>query len=317
MYTNGILALHPNKKFNAAQLKRSFLLQEETYVTNVEYFIAFHKYDGDSKQAEELEMLLASNIVIDANEKFGIQDFLSLEPVDTEFKLVKDAFEDAKSNLFKSLGHIAHPNQEVMVCVVGNGNSEHINNTQRLLASVENLRENYIARVLSNISSKTFQPISQPRLNTGVVPTIDALRLEILNYPVVNADISWHRLWEFKQDEDTKLHVKRFNRLIAELFNTRKNLREIQDEIQYRLEEYTKHVQLADLRYKSSKRVFIFKSAEALIEGVSATPITLLGPISDTLNNILNIDKDRVEYLQAKNSAPDREVSLLYELNNI
>lgn len=319
MHINGILALHPNKKFNVAQLKKSFLLQEETYVTNVEYFIACHKYEdnGDYEQAKELEMLLTSNILIDADEKFGVQRYLTRKPDDTELKLVRDAFEDAQCKLFKLMGYTTNPEQEVMINIVGNESAMYSKDTLRLLAAVENLRESYFARVLSHITSKTFQPITQPSLNTGVVPTISALRLEILNYPVINVDISWHRLWEFKQDKDTKLHVNRFNRLITELFTTKKTPREIEDEIQYRLEEYTKHVRLAELRYQSSKRVCIFNLTKALVEALTSTPVALFGPVSDSLNNILNIDKDKVEFLQAKNSAPDREVSLLYELNNL
>lgn len=316
MLANGLLSLHPNRRINTKLLKRSFLFQDKTYVTNSEHFIAAQRYEGlgNIGQADEIEMLIASNIIQCADEEFNINESLSLNSSNDELVTAYEAFKKAESELLNSMGLSVNRDKVCNLTFVGNQISKDMTS---YIDKLESLKEHYLTRVLQARTSKQFFPLSGSKIITGVLPKIPAMKLEVLNYPMIDTDISWQRLLEFKQDETTKKHFVRFNRLLNRLLTSLNTTQEVYEEIEYMLSEYKEYVELAQMKYKKSKRVFYLKWTEAIIEGLAGTPLELLKPASVMLNSYLNIDRDHVEYLQAKHNAPEKEVSLLYEIQNL
>lgn len=313
MLTDGIMVLHPNMRVNTELLKRSLLFQDKTYVFNAEHFIEAQRYEqlGNIKQADELEMLIESHIVQCAEDISG--NFVNI-PKNEDLVTIYDMYRKAESTLYESLGLKANREQNNSITFVGNNiSSEKLT----VLKKLEGIKEHYLSRVLSHKTSRTFYPLSGSSIVTGVLPKVDALRLEVLNYPMIDSDVTWRRLWEFKQDRDTQKHLVRFNRLLKRLLSTMHSTKEIGEEIEYLLQEYTKHVKLAEMRYQASKRVIFFKCIDSALRVLLEPSLGMVNLTSNILGNVLNINKEHIEFLQAKHSSPEKEVSLLYEIQKL
>lgn len=316
MLANGLLSLHPNRRINTKLLKRSYIFQDRTYVANAEHFIAAQRYEGlgNTEQADEIEMLLASKIIHCADEEFRISECLIQKSPNEELARIHRAFKKAELELFQSMGLNVNPVQIHALTFVGGQVSKDM--TSQII-KLEGLKEHYFTRVLNTRTSEQFFPLSGASIITGVLPKIPAMKIEVLNYPMIDTDISWQRLFDFKQDETTKKHFVRFNRLLSRLLTSLDTTQEIYEEVEYMLGEYKEYIELAEMKYKTSKRVIYLKCAEAVIESLVGSPLEFFKPASVILNNHFNINKDYVEYLQTKQNAPEKEVSLLYEIQNL
>ena len=313
MLTNGIMTLHPNMRIDMELLKRSLIFQDKSYVFNSEYFIAAQRYEqlGNTKQADELEMLIESQIIHCAE---GISGNLVNVPTEEDLVTIFDMYRKAECTLFESSGLKANREQDNFITFVGNNIS---NEKLGFLKKLEGVKEHYLSRVLSHKISKTFYPLSGSSVVTGVLPKVDTLRLEVLNYPTIDTSMTWRRLWEFKQDKETQAHLVRFNRLLKRLLSTMHSTKEIIEEIEYLLQEYTRHVELAEMRYKASKRVIFFKCPDSILEALTDPILGMVKFTSKIFDNVLNIKKEHIEFMQAKHNAPEKEVSLLYEIQKL
>lgn len=126
-------------------------------------------------------------------------------------------------------------------------------------ASIFNSRKNIDAYPIVNDMSLPLE-ISSKKLKV--------VQLVVNKIPVLDKNIPWSDVFQFKNDTDTKQKFLALRTWIADLATTDLSVNELEDKIEYAFDQYEKHLQINKMKYEKSLIETIVVKGSELVENL-------------------------------------------------
>lgn len=301
MARRGFVLLHPNRNHEFDSLKNAYLLYDEITLSDVDHFIFAQRSAsglGKERIALELERIIDKNIFNIAKTPTE-KDIENLAKKDNNFRRI--CLDTTKVYLKYDSEVKRHTN------AIKNNEDQGdllINNFE-LLMQYEHLREKLFSEYYSITTGEQYSPIRNNSYSTGVLDRSEVIELVINKFPVVDSKENWEKIIEFKNDDSTRLNYLRFREFTKNLSDKNLTANEVEEEIEYLIEEYKNHMNHAQLMYKNGHRKALFLTSLKFTENL------LRLKLSDAFNSLYSIKEKRLELLEAEKKAPGKEVALL------
>lgn len=131
----------------------------------------------------------------------------------------------------------------------------------------------------------------------------------IKNFPIISNEISTKHLCEFKSDAEACLKLKRLKNWAVDLSKSDLNAKEINQKIEYLLEEYKMHLNLHHLKYDTGiVETFVTTGLEA-IENILKLNLSKVAKL------FFDIRKQELNLLEAENNLIGKEVAYIHHLH--
>ena len=139
----------------------------------------------------------------------------------------------------------------------------------------------------------------------------DVIRLVIENLPTPDKNTSWESIIEFKSNPD---NIGKFAGLSNWMNNSTKSgssIAEIKDELEYKLYQYRKSLELHKIKYHSGRLQRIIVGTAELIENTARLKF------SNIAKGLFSTHHEKIDLLNAELTAPGSEIAYLYEAQKI
>lgn len=302
MARKAFISLHPNRIRNFDILKNPYFLYDEVVVTDVDIFLKAHSSGpyARPKVAERLNYLLDKNILksVPTITLEELNEQAEKSEVFSELYIETDKVYEERERFYHKL---LKANKKGLL----KGEPEEY---LRLNFEFEKIKEKLFAEYYSIKTGDAYSPILENSYSTGVLNQSSVVELIIAKFPVVELSEDWDKLAEFRSDDSTRIKYLRFREFTKKLASKNLTAIEVEEEIEYLVEEYKNHMSLANLKYN-----------EGVIKGIFLTSLKFTEnliklKLSSAFESLYSIKEKKVELLEARNSAPGKEISLLVDI---
>jgi len=149
------------------------------------------------------------------------------------------------------------------------------------------------------------KPLSSNSLNNKNT-VISAI---IKNFPVINSDISWTELSDFKKE--TNLDHLRLKNYINQLANEDLSRNELEERIEYEIRQLEKRYEYYNVDYKSGKLQAYFIFGAKLLEDLANKKFFNLA------NRILEFKKTKIQLMDDELNIQNNELSYIIKAKNL
>jgi len=168
--------------------------------------------------------------------------------------------------------------------------------------------------VLNKKDQNTYTPIIRSSYHNFSVneyySASTVLKVLIKKFPSLSDDIKLENFVDFKNDPDTKLKLARLRDWTLEISKKPYSEKEIEQKIDYLLQEYAKQLEIHKLKYNLGYiETFVTTSLEVL-ENIAKLNFSKAARV------LFDIGKQKINLLEAEQNMIGKELALLYELNN-
>lgn len=131
----------------------------------------------------------------------------------------------------------------------------------------------------------------------------EVLNIALLKFPVVDNNISWERIIEFKNDSDSHLKFLKLLNWSTDLTKSKYTYQELKEKIDFLTLEYEDALKLHELKYSiSTFQSFVLGAAE-FIENLIKLKFASI------LKSALEVKKQKIEMLAAEKQLPGNEIA--------
>ncbi len=293
MARNTFISLHPNRIRDFDSLKNHYFLTDGIVASDVASFMSAHSSSTYARPqvASSLEYLL-KNEVIKESPSFSYNDLESLS-----------CQSDSFMTMLNDVNRVLLARDKMLQ--KARKKSDYADDYANLNIEFEKLKEKLYAEYLTFSTGNVHSPMENNYYNTGVLNQHDVVEFVINKFPVIDVNEDWQKIIELKQDESTNLKHLRFREFTKKLVRENLSPLEIQEEIEYLIEEYKNHMASAKIKYNYGTRKSIFMTSLKVVENL----VTL--NISGAVESLYTFSENKLELLEAKDSAPGKEIALL------
>lgn len=206
---------------------------------------------------------------------------------------------------------------EISYEVAYNNNEKSIRYFFDLLESqqkIQDLNSRCYSMKLNAINKNNYTPVLQNPNNQYLEEhTVknSAVYSILINKIPTPTEFNYVQLLELKSDSDFKLKTYRLRNWINEISKENLSIKEIEQKLEYLLEEYTHQFSLHKMKYNiSSFESFITLTADT-IENLARLKF---GAVAKT---IFDIQKSDIAFLEAETNFTGREVALIHKIKNL
>jgi hypothetical protein len=182
------------------------------------------------------------------------------------------------------------------------------------ILEMEELMSEYRTRIGSfyfnlNSTDKVYVPITRllklDSITNNKRNQDTVLNIVLNNFPEIDQNSSWERILEFKSDTDSiqkKLALRRWINNIS-----RMNLKpyEVNDELEYLINEYQDSLKLHKLKYSSSK-----------LSAILTFPFKLWKDPVEAVSSLFTLKEKKIELLESERNSPGREFAYITKINS-
>ena len=137
----------------------------------------------------------------------------------------------------------------------------------------------------------------------------DVLYLILKKFPIISEDIHIDKIIELKNDSDLKSRYYELRDFITTISKSNLSLNEINDKIEFLLDQYRERLELHKLKYHTSVFETFCISTTQFLEDM------LKFKLSTAIKSIFEINKKKIEVIEAEKNIPGRELSYIYKVS--
>lgn len=179
-------------------------------------------------------------------------------------------------------------------------------------------------RAVSQIDSRICSVLLNRKTNDSFTPIIrnsmygldresDLHKTAVLNvlmkrFPTLNDNLDCERFVDFKKDPDTQVKLARLRNWVLEISKEDYTEKEIEQKIEWLLDEYTQQLEIYKLKYHFGNIETIVTTSLEIIESLLKLKF---GKIAEAL---FKIRQNRVSLLEAEQNATGRELAYIYKV---
>ncbi len=163
-------------------------------------------------------------------------------------------------------------------------------------ANIFNSRKNVEAYPIVKNMSLPFE-ISSKKLKV--------VQLLLNRIPVLDKDIPWNDIFQFKNDPETKQKFLALRNWIADLAQTDLSVNELEDKIEYAFQQYEKHLQINKMKFKKSVLETVVVQGSELLENLIKLKI---GKIA---KEIFEYKQLEINVLESELNAAGKEIAYI------
>ena len=168
--------------------------------------------------------------------------------------------------------------------------------------------------ILNNKDQNVYTPIIRSNYYNFATPdhfsTSSVLSVLLNKFPTPSTDVELDKFIDFKNDPDTQLKLARLKDWILEISKKNYSEKEIEQKIDYLLQEYTAQLDLHKLKYNLGYiETFVTISLEVL-ENVAKLNLSKAAKV------LFDLSKQDISLLEAEQKLPGKELAFLHKLNN-
>lgn len=165
-----------------------------------------------------------------------------------------------------------------------------------------------INKELLEIAITTAENIKERRFDYDVLGTLedsDVVEVVLQNIPIADEDVSWEQILDFRNDENSKIHIINLRRWINKLSCENLSIKQTQEEIDYLISSYHDHM-----------RFHKMKTQLGIIETIVSVPLDIAEQLiklkwSNIAKSLFFIRKRKLALMEAERSAPGRELAYI------
>lgn len=183
---------------------------------------------------------------------------------------------------------------------------------QSLVREAHLLGQTYSARVLATHFGATLACDALPIIPAHPLPLRDSavdagsvIDLVLSNMPVPDESTSWESIIDFRSDDEARKARNRLRRWMHKFASAKSSVREVNDELEYLLDEYRSYMRLHRIKTQHSKlETVLTVSAEALENLVTFH-------LSNAVKALFSWRKEKIALLEAEQAAPGRDIAYI------
>jgi len=153
----------------------------------------------------------------------------------------------------------------------------------------------------------TLEPPGATQITTS---KSDVLHIVFNHFPRIREDVTFENILEFRQNPDIKSRFFAFRNFISNLSREKLSYEEIEDKLEYLLNEYSTAFDKLQAKYDYGKFEALLITTAEIIESL------LKKQISNLVKAACGISKKKMELLEGEKNLPGRETSYLYKIED-
>lgn len=161
-------------------------------------------------------------------------------------------------------------------------------------------------------SLKQFKSIKKSERNSVINTTkkVDVVNVVLGKLPIPSKQAALQDILEFKSDKENLRKIRDLNRWINKVSTSNTPQREIEDEIDYLLNEYERILKLNKLKFNYSKTEIILNITLGTLEKLIKIQWSKLG------EGFIEFKKAKADFKLAESQATGRELAYLFEISD-
>jgi hypothetical protein len=291
--------------------KRDTLFFDQILVWNIKNSLNFFHVLGWSDLVRELEFLIKNEIILDLYNSKTNSKFQSLNN-EQKVELATALDLSELQNILSSEREM----KEVLERIKSIVKSENINEIQKGLDKYLQIFLNTDPRTrsfsaiigeLENFTTipilKNFESFDFPAKNHGLKQ--DIVKLVINAMPTPNEDVSWEQILDFKSDSDSRSKFLAIRNWINEVSISNLKLNEIQEKLEYLIDQYEKHMRFHNLKSKKGILEAIVITSAEIAENLAKLKV------GELAKGLFSIKNKQLYLMEEEMKAPGREVAYI------
>ncbi|MBI5371460.1 MAG: hypothetical protein HZA79_05470 [Sphingobacteriales bacterium] len=168
--------------------------------------------------------------------------------------------------------------------------------------------------LLNSVSQNSYTPIIRGNYRNfsekAIYPHSPVLSVLIKKFPLVSNKIELEDLIAFKNDPDSQLKLFRLKEWVLEISKKDYTEKEIEQKIDYLLQEYTKQLELHKLKYSVGAVESIVTVSLEVLENIVKLNFSKAAKV------LFDLKKQELTLMEAEQKMTGRELAYLYKLKN-
>jgi len=219
------------------------------------------------------------------------------------FKKIVTNIMDNENNRNKCFGNIK-----------SQGKKQFYDNFTTVLKTGTQLSDNYslLSSLLMNSIGETTIPTLQ--LRSSLKQTLDfktSINTVVERFPIIDDDISWEKLFEYKEDSEAKTKLSALKLFANDLSKSEYTFSEVEDKLNHLMNEYENQIKLHKLKVKYHKYDVLLTSTLGVIENAIKLNFTEIG------KNHLSLKKEKVDLLLAERNIGGKEIAYIVDTTDL
>ena len=136
----------------------------------------------------------------------------------------------------------------------------------------------------------------------------NALSVVIGSVPVPDETTSWEQILELRAHPDASAKALALRRWLSQLGTKSTPLRELNDELHWRLNEYERHMRIQDMKINTGTVETVLTAAAEVLEDI------LKFKLKDAVGLLFSARKRKIALAEAEESAPGKEIAYIAHL---
>lgn len=139
---------------------------------------------------------------------------------------------------------------------------------------------------------------------------VDVVQLVVNQMPFPDDDVPWEAIVDYKLDKDSRSKLLGLRNWISEISQTTSTAHEIEDKLEYLIDQYEKHLIFHKLKYRKGTLETLITSGAEIIENIAHLQFSKLVQFPFRLRN------QRLSLMEEELKAPGRELAYIAKLSN-
>jgi len=135
----------------------------------------------------------------------------------------------------------------------------------------------------------------------------DVLNIVIENIPTPDESVTWEQILDFRNDPDSQGKILALRNWINKTARSGASYNEIQDELEFLLYNYERHMELHKMKHNVDTFEAIVVTTAEVLEGIAKLNL------ADSVRKLFSIKHRRVELLEAELNNPGAEIAYIYK----
>ena len=254
-----------------------------------------------------MDFLIENKILIPVNQNEIVEAFKKL-PLEYD-KLYPNATETFERNRATIIAHIIGLTEDIER--EGKKSIEAFVSTTLRTHKIAEAWARILAPVVSKITGDEITPITESvNLPKDLEGRNEMVLSIILNqFPLVNENVSWKELIQFKNDAETQRKFLALRNWMIDITKSDYSQKEIQEKFEYLLADYNRHVEINNLKESFTKVELIFFGA---LDAISNLPELSLNKL---IKPLIEFKKHQIRIMESELTAPGKEVAFIQHTN--
>ena len=180
---------------------------------------------------------------------------------------------------------------------------------------VGQLRSRTYSIILNGKNQNTYTPIIRNDFYNFSIgefnSTTTVLTVLLKRFPMITNEIEIEKFIDFKNDPETKLKLNRLKDWVIDISKKSYSGKEIEQKIDYLLQEYSNQLELHKLRYKLGVIETLVTTTLGILENLVKVNFSKAAKV------IFDLKKQDINLLEAEQKTTGRELAYIYKLENI